>query len=232
MAEKEKEDLTAEGLVAHSYTGFFKIRKRIRRFQDLVIPLREGLGVDQLVTFLLGLIVMGILYGLFVSPLVGILNLKLTFAFFLVWFLGPAILAAQQISKPMPSGKTISGFVASSIRSMMDDPVHRRGVPLASKPREGKVFHYQREFVTHPTFAADALTPVPDAADDAGLFYSGDPVDLEDFMANRASIHSERQQVKEMAAREQEQVATRKFLLAPRAQVIMDDEMADSVAGR
>lgn len=223
-ANEEKKDLEAEGLVAQSYTGFFRIRKRIRKIQDIVVPLREGLGVDQLAMFLLAVLVMGILYGLFVSPIVNIFEIKLTVPFFLLWFIVPGFFAAQRISKPMPHGKTIPGYVFSKIRKLLDDPVHRRGIPLAKAPRRGKAFHFQREFVVHPKFAADALTPAPNAADDSDRFYYGEPVMIEEFMASRSATHSERANMEYLASRQIERQTMRNFLIEPRAQVVSEEQ--------
>ena len=222
-ATEGKKDLEAEGLVAQSYTGFFRIRKRIRKIQDIVVPLREGLGVDQLAMFLLAAAIMGILYGALVSPIVNIFEIKLTVPFFLLWFIVPGFFAAQRVSKPMPHGKTIPGYVFSQIRHLLDDPVHRRGIPLVKAPRRGKAFHFQREFVVHPKFAEDALTPALNAADDSDRFYYGEPIMVEEFMASRSATHSERANMEYQASRKVERQAMRNFLIEPRAQVVSDD---------
>lgn len=219
MAE-DKENLEEEGLVAYSYTGFFNIRRRIRRINDIVVPLREGLGVDQFIAILVGLVLAGIGYGLFVSPLVSIFQIQLNFMFFVLWFLTPAFIAGQRISKPMPHGKTISGFVASKVRALMDDPVHRRGVPQPRRAKQGKAFHFQREFAAHPSFVPVPATPSPQ---DHALVYHGEPVQLEDYMALSASKHSEKARIEHMARRNREQTQSRRFLLEPRAHVVMDD---------
>jgi hypothetical protein len=225
MAEKpQAEDLEAEGLIAYSYTNFFKIKKRMRRIQDIVIPLREGISVEQFLTFFGALAVMGTLYGLFVAPLVAIFGIDLGWQFLLFWYLLPAVLASQRISKPMPHSKTISGALSSWVRNKLDDPVHRRGTPLAKRPRTGKVMHFQREFTLHPQFAGDALTPAPGAASDEGFSYKGQTLDLEDWMASRSSENLERHMMTKLASRQVEKDEARNFLLEPRARVVVDDD--------
>lgn len=225
MAEaKQAEDLEAEGLIAYSYTNVFKIKKRMRRIQDIVIPLREGISVEQFMTFFGALAVMGILYGIFVSPIVTILHAELGWQFFLFWYLAPAVLASQRISKPMPNSKTIPGALGSWMRSKLDDPVHRRGVPLPRRPREGKSMHFQREFTLHPQFAGEALAPLPNPVSDEGLTYKGDIIDLEDWMASRTGENLERHLIAAHASRQVEREEARNFLLEPRARVLVDDE--------
>lgn len=225
MADKpEVEDLDAEGLIAYSYTNFFKIKKRMRRIQDIVIPLREGISVEQFLTFFGTLAVMGALYGLFIAPLVAIFGMDLGWQFFLFWYLLPAVLASQRISKPMPHSKTISGALGSWVRNKLDDPVHRRGTPLAKRPREGKAMHYQREFTLHPQFAGDALIPVAGSASDEGLVYKGQTLDLEDWMASRSGENLERHMMAAQASRQVEKDDARNFLLEPRARVVVDDD--------
>jgi hypothetical protein len=223
-ATSEAEDLEAEGLIAYSYTNFFKIKKRMRRIQDIVIPLREGISVEQFLTFFGTLAVMGILYGMFVAPIVNIFGIDLGWQFFLFWYPLPAVLASQRISKPMPNSKTISGALGSWMRNKLDDPIHRRGVPLPGRPRGGKVMHFQREFTLHPQFAGDALIPVHGAASDDGLTYTGQTLDLEDWMASRSGENLERHQMEKQASRQVEKDEARNFLLVPRAHVVVDDD--------
>lgn len=224
MSAPAAEDLEAEGLIAYSYTNFFKIKKRMRRIQDIVIPLREGISVEQFLTFFGTLAVMGILYGLFVAPITNIFHIELGWQFFLFWFPVPAVLASQRISKPMPNSKTISGALGSWIRHKLDDPVHRRGVPLRTRPRTGKIMHFQREFTLHPQFAGDALTPAENAASDDGLAYTGQILDLEDWMASRSGENVERHTMATQASRMVEKEEARNHLLVPRAHVVVDDD--------
>jgi len=225
MAEANQvEDLEAEGLIAYSYTNVFKIKKRMRRIQDIVIPLREGISVEQFMTFFAALAVMGILYAIFAAPIVTIFHAELGWQFFLLWYLTPAVLASQRISKPMPNSKTIPGALGSWLRSKLDDPVHRRGVPLPRRPRTGKALHFQREFTLHPQFAGEAMAPLRNPVSDEGLTYKGEIIDLEEFMAARAGENLERQLVAAHASRQVEQEQARNFLLEPRARVIVDDD--------
>lgn len=50
MASQDR-DIEAEQLYGSSYDSFFTIDKRVRKIQDLYIPTRAGLSVNQIVTF-------------------------------------------------------------------------------------------------------------------------------------------------------------------------------------
>lgn len=149
----DADDLEGRGLIAHSYSSFFKIRKRMRKIQDISLPFRRGLGVEQFVTFLLVLFVLLVIYGTLLSPLINLAGWNLTWQFYLVYFFGPAFLAASRAGKPMKSGKTIPGTVRSWLRKLLDDPVHRRGVPLRRRPAVGRRLHFMRVWQAHPELA-------------------------------------------------------------------------------
>lgn len=147
------DDLEERGLIAHSYSSFFKIRKRMRKVQDITLPFRRGVGVEQFFTFFLVLIVLVIVHFTLLSPLFSLLGWDLNWQFYLVFFLGPAFLAASRAGKPMKSGKTIPGSVRSWLRKLLDDPVHRRGVPQRRRPVVGRRLHFMRPWQAHPDLA-------------------------------------------------------------------------------
>ena len=111
------DDNDNSGLIANSYTNFFKIRKRIRRIQDIPLPFKRGLGADQFVTFLAVLAVLAILFFVILNPIIMFTGVQLEWTLFLVYFLVPPVLAAQKIGNPMPNGKSIPGAFTSSMRS-------------------------------------------------------------------------------------------------------------------
>ncbi|MEV0133894.1 TcpE family conjugal transfer membrane protein [Dactylosporangium sp. NPDC050688] len=150
MAE-EHDDLEQRGLIAHSYSNFFKIRKRIRKVQDISLPMRRGLGVEQFVTFFLVVIALLVFYGTVLAPLFVLTGVRPGWRFYLLYFLVPAVLLAIRVGKPMKSGKSIPGSVRSLLRKVLDDPVHRRGVPLRHRPAAGSRMHYLRIWQAHPT---------------------------------------------------------------------------------
>jgi hypothetical protein len=149
MADTD-DDPDARGLIARSYSTFFKIRKRIRKVQDIKLPFRRGVGVEQFVTFFLVLIVLAILYGALFAPLFALTGIHLNWQMYLLYFLAPSMLAAVRVGKPMKSGKTIPGTVRSWLRKTLDDPVHRRGVPMRRRPVTGLCAHYLRVWRAHP----------------------------------------------------------------------------------
>lgn len=216
------EDAEAAGLVAHSYTNFFKIRKRIRRIQDIPLPFKRGLGTDQFVTFILVFIVLAIINFAILSPIFSLFSIQMEWSFYLVYFLAPPVIAAQKIGSPMPNGKSIPGTAFSYLRAKLDDPIHRRGMPLGKVSPRGKRLHYVREWT--PSVAADAPFEVGEG--DAGYFY-GPRVDLEGWMANKSVEHSA--VFAEVTEIERTDAHTQKLdrLLKPDARVRIDNKEND-----
>lgn len=152
-----EEDLDALGLIGHSYDSLFSIRKRIRKINDLVIPFRQGLTTSQLGTGVGVFVLQIITFGMFVVPLLGLFGASAPWQLTVIWLFGPPVLAAQNIVKPMPYGKSIPGTVQSIIRYYLDDPVHRRGLPIATpkQPYGTTLVHYQREWVGFEEFVGE-----------------------------------------------------------------------------
>ncbi|GAB3856426.1 hypothetical protein ACFPIJ_58680 [Dactylosporangium cerinum] len=177
----ERDDLDARGLIAHSYSNFFKIRKRMRKVQDISLPFRRGLGVEQFVTFLLALVVLLFLYGTLIAPLFALTGVSPGWRFYLLYFLGPSVLLGMRVGKPMKSGKSIPGTVRSWLRKVLDDPVHRRGVPLRRRPITGPRIHFLRTWQAHP-----ALRPhlPPSSTYDADPPPVGRRVDLDAWLGH------------------------------------------------
>lgn len=143
------EDLEALGLIGHSYDSLFAVRKRIRKVNDLVIPFRQGLTTTQIGTGFAVLVIQIITFGMLVQPFLGLFGTQAPWQLTVAWILGPPVLAAQNIIKPMPYGKSIPGTVNSMVRYYLDDPIHRRGLPIATpkQPYDKTLVHYQREWV-------------------------------------------------------------------------------------
>lgn len=169
--QKEEEDLEALGLVAHSYDALFSIRKRIRKINDLEIPLRGGVSTQQIGVVIVTFIVALMLFGFVISPIIRLLHIDLhpliTFGF----IFGLPILAAQRAGTPMPYQKSINGSLASAMRYYLDDPIHRRGVPIKTPRRSDEVqtLHFARTWVMADNFApyvpgeADLSDPVTES---------------------------------------------------------------------
>lgn len=162
-AAQQGEDLEAMGLIGHSYDTLFSIRKRIRKINDLVIPFRQGLTTSQIGTGVGVFILQVITFGMLVVPFLGLFGAQSPWQFTVLWLLGPPILAAQNIVKPMPYGKSIPGTVQSLMRYLLDDPIHRRGLPIATprQPYDQTLAHYQREWVAFEQYVADEPWEVP-----------------------------------------------------------------------
>lgn len=155
MADAKDDDLEAQGLVANSYDALFLIRKRIRKINDITLPSRTGLATNQIGVGILVFIIATITYGFIGIPLMGLLGIQPTWWITASWLLGPTVLAAQRIAKPMADGKSIGGTFSSWFRYHLDDRVHRRGVPIPrpKQPDDMPVLHYQREWVMSDKFA-------------------------------------------------------------------------------
>lgn len=162
-APRQEEDLEALGLIGHSYDSLFSIRKRIRKINDLVIPFRQGLTTNQIGTGLGVFVLQIITYGMLVVPLFGLFGARPPWQLLVLWLFAPPVFAAQNIVKPMPYGKSIPGTVQSMMRYFLDDPIHRRGLPIATpaQPYDETLVHYQREWVAFEQYVADEPWEAP-----------------------------------------------------------------------
>lgn len=159
----EEEDLVALGLVANSYDALFQVRKRIRKINDITLPVRAGLATNQIGVGILVFIIAVITYGFIGLPIMGLLGIDPGWQILVLWLLVPPVLAGQRIAKPMQYGKSIGGTITSWMRFHLDDPVHRRGVPIPTpkQPADIPVLHHQREWV----MAEDLAGYVPGEGD-------------------------------------------------------------------
>lgn len=158
MADKG-DDLEALGLICHSYNALFAIRKRLRKINDITIPIKRGLATNQIGVFFGALFLSAIVFGILIAPLLRVLNAPRPWWLTLLCLFGPPVLAAQQVAKPMAYGKSIAGSFRSMARYHLDDRVHRRGLPVERDPlpKDTRVVHWQREWQM-ATPLADART--------------------------------------------------------------------------
>lgn len=140
------DDMHQLGLIASSYDAAFTIRKRVRAINGYAIPIQRGVAVNQIGVGMLVFVITVIVYGMLIVPLMGLLHIGRPIWLVLAILFGPAALAAQRISKPMPHGKAIGTTISSWVRARLDDRVHRRGRPVSETPypRQDTVLHYQR----------------------------------------------------------------------------------------
>lgn len=201
MAQNEPEDLDALGLIAHSYDALFSIRKRIRAVNDIPLPTRRGILTTQIGMGVLTLIAQFITYGLILMPLMRVFGITPNPWILLGWLAIPTFLVAQRVAKPMAYNKTIAEAMSSRLRRLLDDKVHRRGVPIPNRQfaTADGVTHYQREWVMYPEYAAitpgeeDVTTPQIEArmahdqsVDIQGFIDSGIQTRLDRVSAERA----------------------------------------------
>lgn len=195
-----EEDLEAMGLIGHSYDSLFSIRKRIRKINDLVIPFRQGLTTSQIGTGIGVFVLQVITLGIIINPLFGVFGANVPWQLTVLWLFGPPILAAQNIVKPMPHGKSIPGTVQSIMRFFLDDPIHRRGHPVAKaqQPRDISVAHYQREWVMFEQFSDDDPTeaPVSDRVTEERFSFCNlgdEEIDFQQWWDDKAGTHLDKE---------------------------------------
>lgn len=193
VAQRSAEDLERLGLVAHSYDSLFAIRKVIRKINDIPIPFRGGLGTNQIGVAFLVFIAQIMLYGLVVLPLMSLLRIAPHPGFMLIWLLAPPILVGQRIAKPMAYGKSIGSTFTSFLRRHLDDPVHRRGIPVKNpaQPDGMPVLHYQREWEMFADYAelAPGEADVTDDITEARFASQAGTVDLQRWYDDQAINH-------------------------------------------
>lgn len=209
MAERQEEDLDAAGLIGHSYDSLFAIRKRIRSIQDFVLPFRSGLTYPQIGVALLVIVIQLLSWALIVIPLVQITGSTVNFFVFLGWLFVPAVLAAQNIIKPMPHSKTIGGTVNSWFRARADDTVHRRGYPVAAGPLEhpGPAFHYLRMWEPFPEYRPNGAAATTDPLIEARFVNSGPKVALEPWLDSQIAEHKQQHEAARRARRTRSDIA-------------------------
>lgn len=235
---QQAEDLDAMGLIGHSYDSLFSIRKRIRKVNDLTIPFRQGLTGSQIGTGFLVFIIQIIIYGMLVVPAFGLFGASPPWQLMVVFIIGPAILAAQNIVKPMPYGKSIPGTLHSVTRGVLDDPIHRRGLPIATpkQPYEETLVHYQREWEAYEEFVRDEPweAPVTDDVTEKRIRFcnqAAPDVDFQQWWDDKAAQHLEeehrqRETAKDDAAQE---IGARR---GRATRVLLPEDISDTGSGR
>lgn len=194
MAEESNSlSLEERGLVCYSYDNLFSVQKRIRKISDVPIPFRQGISISQIFTFFAVVFVSFILYALIVAPTFRLIGVDPAWYIPVACIFGPPVLAAQRIVKPMPHGKSITGTLSSFARYCLDDPVHRRGLPVRTPrvPDDMSVAHWQREWVPSEQMSADddALTLFSDKVTEERLRPTSSVVELQGWLDGQARAH-------------------------------------------
>ena len=156
MPEKEPVDHQAEWVKANmgeSFTQAFDIRQVMYRIQDVDLPFKRGIRVEQFLMFFGAFLVTFVLNNVIVYPIMGLLGIKLPPTFHIALWLALPIFSAVRIGKPMPQNKTISGTAASFLRYYLDDRWHCRGLPMKEAPQSGLQGNYYRTWTVDPAYA-------------------------------------------------------------------------------
>lgn len=138
--------------MGESFTQAFNIRKIMYRIQDVDLPFKRGIRVEQFLMFLLALVVAFIFNNIILYPLMRLGGISLPWTFHAVIWLAFPVFMAIRIGKPMPHHKTITGMAASFLRYNLDDRWHSRGLPVKKAPKTGLQGNYLRTWTVDPAF--------------------------------------------------------------------------------
>ncbi|MFB0626832.1 hypothetical protein [Streptomyces sp. AB3(2024)] len=122
-------------VVLRDYTEAFKVKKALRKVGKATVPLKEGLFVDDIKIFAGSLVVWVMTYNMVLAPPIKLVAhavgkhapVGLPYLFIL---LVPPVFAVALSRRPVRHNLGIFGLLRAAIRDLMDDPVHRRGVPV------------------------------------------------------------------------------------------------------
>lgn len=142
-----------ESNMGASYTQAFNIRKVMYRIQDVDLPFKRGIRVEQFVTFIVVFFLTFAVMNILVNPILLAIGLALPWTFQALFYLAPPIAASIRIGKPMPHNKSIGGTMMSWIRSGLDDEWDARGMPVGKAPDTGVQGNYLRTWTVDPAYA-------------------------------------------------------------------------------
>lgn len=157
LADSKDDDLEDRGLVGHSYDGFFKIDKRLRKIEGMHLPGRSGVSVTQIQTFALVFVVWFFVFVLLIDPILELIGISVTGFVFLGVLIAPPALCSWRVIRPMPFGKSIPSTIRSILMYYLDDKEHARGRPVKTprRPDDEYVLHYQRDWAVAQEFAPE-----------------------------------------------------------------------------
>ncbi|MGW0704877.1 hypothetical protein ACWD4G_02690 [Streptomyces sp. NPDC002643] len=127
--------MSDETVTLRDYTEAFKVKKALRKVGKANIPLKEGLFVDDIKVFAITLFLWVMAYNMVLAPpikvVAGLLGTSAPrgVPYLFVLFV-PPILAVAASRRPIRHNLGIFGLVRAIVRDWMDDPVHRKGVPV------------------------------------------------------------------------------------------------------
>lgn len=127
--------MSDESVTLRDYTEAFKVKKALRKVGKANIPLKEGLFVDDIKVFALTLVVWVLAYSMLLAPPIKFvahlfgMSSPSGIPYLFVLFL-PPVLAVAASRRPIRHNLGMFGLIRAAFRDWMDDPVHRRGVPV------------------------------------------------------------------------------------------------------
>lgn len=220
MADEAEGDLEAQGLIGECYDSVFSIRQRLRKINDIPIPVKQGVTLPQIGVFFSGIIATFLVFVLILRPLSALLGFSWHWLLVVGFIFGLPVMAAQRVIKPMRYGKSITSTLTSKWRDLTDDPVHARGKPIKARPEEGvdgPTLVYWRRWVP-----ADEVAEPEETDARAEALLAGFVDDTEQWATDKALDNQHEHQRKMHDTREQTVFAS-----STRSRgntVIMDDE--------
>ena len=124
-----------ETVTLRDYTEAFKVKKALRKVGKANIPLKEGLFVDDIKVFALTLLLWIMAYNMVLAPPIKVIahvfgaRAPVGIPYLFVLFM-PPVFAVALSRRPVRHNLGIFGLVRAMVRDWMDDPVHRKGVPV------------------------------------------------------------------------------------------------------
>jgi hypothetical protein len=127
--------MSDESVTLRDYTEAFKVKKALRKVGKANIPLKEGLFVDDIKIFALTFFVWVLAYNMIFAPPIKVvahlfgMSAPKGVPYLFVLFV-PPVFAVAASRRPIRHNLGIFGLVRAQFRDWMDDPVHRKGVPV------------------------------------------------------------------------------------------------------
>ncbi|GGN67344.1 hypothetical protein GCM10011579_039780 [Streptomyces albiflavescens] len=127
--------MSDETVTLRDYTEAFKVKKALRKIGKANVPLKEGLFVDDIKVFALTLVLWITAYNMILAPPIKVVahlfgtKAPVGIPYLFILFV-PPIFAVALSRRPVRHNLGIFGLIRALIRDWMDDPVHRKGVPV------------------------------------------------------------------------------------------------------
>ena len=138
MNKMTEEELVENGLMGESYDQITRIRTRIRKINDIEMPVRGGIAPEQFGVGLVVFFISAIVFALIVRPLFSLFGISPHWLVTVTLLFAPPLLAAQRVIKPMRYEKSIPSSMKSWWRYVTDENTHARGLPHPARPQQAR----------------------------------------------------------------------------------------------